>query len=503
MTTIGTREEKSLLRSISGKGDIPTINECRNYLISNGFQIDDPRWNECFEKLFEHEFLNEKIFHEIFHSRMDEFRSLVNKDLAIPQFENFTFEVDQIYYKVKRITTGQLTKQIPQLGKVNPDLFGYSVCSINGQRYSKGDSEEHFTVQGAGNPIIYAIALEMYGLEGVHKLVDKEPSGQSYNAITFTDNDLPYNPMINAGAIALCSLVEKENDPSVKFESVLKWWKELAGGFKPGFDNSVYLSERINSDQNYALARLMKAKGILKESDNIVDILEFYFQCCSIEMDCNKLSIVAATLANGGVCPLTNKRIFDTKTTRSVLSLMYSCGMYEESGQFSFNVGLPAKSGISGCTMIIVPGVCGFAVYSPKLDEYSNSTRGIAFANELAKKFPFHNFDVSDVLDAKKKRSEQIVQFFYACFENDIMIVRKMIRLGMDINLADYDGRTAMHIACSEGNYETVQLLLQHRASFALKDRWGKTALDNAVEGGYFDIENSIRKLQFHRGLTI
>jgi glutaminase len=171
------------------------------------------------------------------------------------------------------------------------------------------------------------------GEEVVHKSVDREPSGQAFNSMALTPyDDLPYNPMVNAGAIMVCSLIEKDKDAAQKFESTCAWWKRLAGGFKPGFDNAVYLSERNTADKNFSLAYLLKSKAKFHEEVNIVEVLEFYFQCCSVEMTTDSMAIVAATLANGGVCPITNERVFSSKTTRAVLSLMYSCGMYDYSG---------------------------------------------------------------------------------------------------------------------------------------------------------------------------
>jgi glutaminase len=160
--------------------------------------------------------------------------------------------------------------------------------------------------------------------------------------MALTRENIPYNPMVNAGAIMTCSLLGRDNDPAERFESVMNWWKRLAGGFKPGFDNSVYLSERLTADRNFSLAYMMKAAGAFPEGIDLVSTLEFYFQCCSIEMNCESMAILAGTLANGGVCPVTGERVFSTKTTTNVLSLMFSCGMYDYSGQYAFSVGLPA-----------------------------------------------------------------------------------------------------------------------------------------------------------------
>jgi glutaminase len=494
MSSERVKHYKSLYDNISEGNPHPSINDCRDFLVRNGFQLDDPRWEELFHKLFKLEHLEENVFLELFQARLADIRRCIQKEFAIPDFIEFTKEIDNIFEEIKIIDQGETSKQIPQLSKKNPDLFGFSVCTINGQRYGKGDYQEPFTIQACANPINYAIALETCGDEKVHSVVDKEPSGQTFNAITFTDKGLPYNPLVNAGAIAICSIIDEKSEPATKFESIQKWIRRAAGGFKPDYDNASFLSERLTAERNYALARLMKSKGLFNSNINIDNVLEFYFQCCSIELDCNRLAIIAATLANGGICPITNERVFSNKTSRSVLSLMFSCGMYEHSGQFAFTIGIPAKSGISGCIMAVIPGICGFCVFSPRIDDFGNSLRGVKFCEELVKRYPFHNFELTQNISLRRNKSEQINVMFFACYENDLVTITKLIKHGMDVNFRDYDDRTPLHIACSEGNIEAVQLLLQYKADPNIKDRWGQSPLDNAIKAGHFDIEKIITK---------
>jgi glutaminase len=152
------------------------------------------------------------------------------------------------------------------------------------------------------------------------------------------------------------------------------------------------LSERNTADTNHALAYLMKSAGAFPKGVDIKKVLEFYFQNCSLQCNTDAMSIIAATLANGGVCPLTNERVLQTKTVKDVLSIMNSCGMYDYSGEFAFRVGLPAKSGVSGAIMIIVPGVMGICTLSPKLDIYGNSSKGVQFCQSISEKYALHYF---------------------------------------------------------------------------------------------------------------
>lgn len=138
----------------------------------------------------------------------------------------------------------------------------------------------------------------------------------------------------------------------------------------------------------------MKSHGAFPNNSKIdlKETLEFYFQCCSLQADCDFMSVVAGTLANGGICPLTGEQILMPSTVTEVLSLMASCGMYDYSGEFCFNVGLPSKSGVSGAVVTVIPGVMGVCTYAPPLDEYGNSAKGVQFCTELSKMFSFHLF---------------------------------------------------------------------------------------------------------------
>jgi len=208
--------------------------------------------------------------------------------------------------------------------------------------------------------------------------VGVEPSGVSFNAITLNPDNLPHNPLINAGAIMIASLIKPEFEDSARFSYCMNIWDRLCGD-KVTYDNTVFLSERNSADTNFALAYLMKSKSAFESNVEISRALEFYFQCCSIETDAEKMSVIAGSLANGGTNPLTGDQIFHSDTVKQILSVMNSCGMYDYSGKFAFTVGLPAKSGVAGGIMLIVPGLMGVATYAPPLDSYGNSAKGVQF----------------------------------------------------------------------------------------------------------------------------
>ncbi|WP_327035094.1 glutaminase A [Micromonospora ureilytica] len=416
-------------------------------------------------------------------------------DLVIPDFAALRTEIFAIYEGLRGVDDGQVADYIPQLGRVDPEKFGIALCTTDGQRFALGDAESVFCVQSICKPINYCLALEQHGAEQVHRHVGREPSGRGFNELTLNNEGLPHNPMINSGAIMCCSLLRPSWEMADRFDHVAETWRRLAGGGAVGFNNAVYLSERRTADRNFALGYFMREHRAFPDGTDLTETLEFYFQCCSIEVDARSLSVVAASLANGGVNPLTRERIFSADTVRKCLSLMSSCGMYDYSGEFAFAIGLPAKSGVSGGLMIVVPGVLGICVWSPRLDALGNSVRGVAFCKELVNRFNFHVYDTlatgedSGKRDPRRGRNEEAVasttRLLWAASHGDLEYVRLALAAGEDPNSADYDRRTALHLAASEGNLDVVQYLLDHGADPTLRDRWGGTPLDDAERGAH------------------
>ena len=364
------------------------------FLESNGIFLDDARLFKTKQKL--REYNDQLIFTEFmncFESSCDIIDQIINKNMIIPDFEDFTDQITKFYNETRGNDNGKLATYIPQLANISPEKFGISICTIDGQRFNIGDCKEEFCIQSCCKPINYCIAIENNTPDIVHRHVGHEQSGQRFNAIVFDENNLPHNPLINAGAIMTCSLIERGKNCADRFDSVMKIWKQLAGNKFVGYNNSVYLSERDNADINHALARIMKARDIFPENTDINKVLDFYFQCCSIMLTTNTFAIVASTLANGGVCPLTNVRIFSPETVRNCLSIMYSSGMYDYSGKFAFSIGIPAKSGVGGGIYLVIPNVMGICIWSPKLDKYGNSVRGIEICEKIVDVYNFHNFD--------------------------------------------------------------------------------------------------------------
>jgi glutaminase len=303
--------------------------------------------------------------------------------------------------------------------------------------------------------------------------------------------------MINAGAIMSGALIKPDLTMADRFDHVVNLWTDLAGGRRPGFSNATYLSERGTADRNFALGYFLREKKAFPPGTDLVAALEFYFQCCSMEMTAESMSMVAATLANGGVCPTTGKRVLQPGTVQKCLSLMYSCGMYDYSGAWAFHVGLPAKSGVSGAIMVVVPNVLGLCVWSPRLDPQGNSVRGIEFCKELVATFAFHNYDSlsasQDKVDPRRRAGEEqrdlVGDLCWAASEGDLGALRRIAARGASLCVADYDGRTPAHLAASEGHLHVLEFLADQGVELDPRDRWGNSPLDDARRERHADVE--------------
>ena len=463
----------------------------------HGIQADDPRIADCLRALRQHEGpITEEVCADLFRENFSLVERAIKDRFVIPRFYEFEKEISEIFEHCAGVKGGAVANYIPQLAQVDSAQFAVSATTIDGQHASFGDSDTSYCVQSTCKPINYAIALEERGEKFVHRHVGREPSGRSFNELALNSRGLPHNPMINAGAIMSCSMIRPKAPLADRFVHVMDIWKRLAGGKAPGFNNPVFLSEKATADRNFALAYFMQEKGAFPKGTNILETLDFYFQACSIEVTARQMSVIAATLANAGVCPITNDRIFSNDTVKNCLSLMYSCGMYDFSGEFAFTMGLPAKSGVSGALMVVVPQVAGFAIWSPRLDALGNSVRGVEFCRELVKRFSIHNYD--NLLNQQTKkdptcrdvqhRGDQVYQLINAASIGDINEISRLVAHGADINAADYDGRSPLHLAASEGRKEAVAFLLSRNADCTAKDRWGATPFDDAKRHNHAEL---------------
>jgi glutaminase len=489
------------------QNDFVTKADIIDVITNAGIERCDNRVKEIYKALdavSDSEKIDNKKFEKIISKNISLFEKIVKKHLIIPDFAEFTKNIKELYDITKSNDAGHNADYIPQLARVDSNLYGVSFCSLDGQLLNIGDYTEDFCLQSTCKAINYCIALELNGSEKVHQHVGREPSGVKFNELTLNDKNIPHNPMINSGAIMTCSLIKPELDLADRFDYITNIWYELVGQEKVGFDNTVYHSEKGTADRNFALAYFMKEMNSFPDKTDIYKTLDFYFQCCSVQVNSKQFATAVATLANGGVCPKTGVRVFSPDTVKNCLSMMYSCGMYNFSGEYSFTVGLPAKSGVSGALMLVIPDLGGFGIFSPRLDKIGNTVRGVEFSKKLVEKFSFHNYDGlvgsnNEKINPRKSRAESDVDLTFmmisAASHGDVDEIRRLIALGVDVNRGDYDLRTPLHLASAEGHFDAVELLLDKGASIEVKDRWNQTPLDDAKSNQRKDIIELFKSL--------
>lgn len=301
----------------------------------------------------------------------------------------FRTYLKELHARYSGVSEGRVADYIPELAKANPDWFGIAVTTVNGQTYEIGDCRQDFTIQSVSKPFVYGLALEDNGRDGTLRRVGVEPTGDAFNSIIKLDakSGRPQNPMVNAGAIATAGLV-KGAHMTERFNRLGAMFARYAG--RPlSIDMAVYTSERSTGHRNRALAHLMLNFDMI--DPNVDEILDLYFQQCSVLVTARDLAVMGATLANGGVNPVTGEQALAPDYVQDVLSVMYSCGMYDYTGEWSYRVGLPAKSGVGGGVVVVVPRMMAIAVFSPALDERGNSVRALCVCEAISKELGLHS----------------------------------------------------------------------------------------------------------------
>ena len=316
----------------------------------------------------------------------------MQKTEELPGHAHLRKTLDRLHKKYGECNEGNVATYIPELGKANPDHFGVAVVGVDGDVYEAGETSAEFTIQSISKAFVFGLAVETHGRDAVLKRVGVEPSGDAFNSLELRSSRKPFNPMINAGAITDTGMI---TGASVKerMNKILRLLSDAAGR-ELRVDEGVYRSEKETGHRNRAIGHLLKNVDLI--DGEVDEVLDLYFQQCSVLLNARDLATMGATLANLGTNPVTGKEVLSFDSVRDVLSVMFTCGMYDFAGEWAFRVGIPAKSGVGGGILAVINRQLGIGTYSPRLDSMGNSVRGIRLCTDLADEMGLHVFNFTN-----------------------------------------------------------------------------------------------------------
>ena len=429
--------------------------------------------------------------------------------LVIPDFADFSSRIERMFLETLANRDGIQPDYIAPLQERDAEHFAFAIVTIDGQILQLGDAATDFSLQSMCKPFNYCFVLEDLGEKKVHEHIGMEPSGRPFNARVLLEDgtNRPHNPMINAGAIMAVALLKPELPVHRRLEHVRNMWATLIGAKRPRFNAWMAQEEMRTGDNNRALGYMMKAAGVLPRGPETVDhelrdALELYFSICALEMTAIDVATAAATLANSGVCPTTQERVLKPTPVRDCLSQMQMCGMYDGSGAFCFRIGVPAKSGVGGGVMLVIPGLMGICSWSPRLDQNGNSVRGVEMAKRLTDTYRLHLYDgvasMGERIDPRvtiaRWRASLTSQALWAASTGDLRALRRLYEEHADLQKGDYDMRSPMHLAAAEGHTDAIAFLLEHDINPNQPDRWGGYPLDDAILGNHEEAVELLKK---------
>ena len=506
-TTTARSREENLFYSLCD--DNNTVIQSKNLIksmINAGFKPDDYRLKDLFLELNNHKELSLDLFKKVIQKSELFVEKALRGELVIPDFKNFTEKIDDIYGVLPN-TDGELALHPPITRSTQPIWDRY--CHYRWSSIPKGQANIDFSIQSMCKPFNYCFAIEELGLDEVHRHVGQEPSGRFFDDLSLlkqekdggsenNDSNVPFNPMINAGAIMTAGLIqsklrdeERLNHVREQMGKMIGWKQDGSSEIQlPRFNKEMARQENFKGYNNLALGYLLMATGNLPHEKNpcpkdafphqeatfdfyiepaVVKALKLYFSICSIEMSALDVAMAAATLANGGVCPVTQERALEQETVRKCLPVVQMCGMYNGSGKFFQEIGLPAKSGVGGGVFLVVPKLMGICIFSPRLDVHGNSVRGIEMARQLSSNYLLHIFDglmtTMDRPDLRvpisRWRASRCSESIWAASIGDIRTLQRLQSEQRDLEAGDYDRRTPLHLAAAEGHTDIVNSYLK------------------------------------------
>jgi len=286
------------------------------------------------------------------------------------------------------IDLGEVATYIPELGKADKNHLGICVCTKEGEKFSVGDTQVRFSIQSISKVISLAVGVELCGFDAIFKQIGMEPSGDAFNSLIKLEesNPHPYNPMINSGAIAVCSYLSEK----ISFEEMMELARKFCMDDEIVLDEKVFQSEMSHVSRNRAIAYLLESKGVI--TSDVEKSLEFYTKMCSLSVTAESLAALALLFANRGIQLKTGEHLLRPDTVKVVKTIMMTCGMYDGSGEFAVRVGIPSKSGVGGGILSVVDKRMGIGIFGPSLDEKGNSIAGERALQYLSAELGLHMF---------------------------------------------------------------------------------------------------------------
>ncbi|XP_029698125.1 glutaminase liver isoform, mitochondrial isoform X1 [Takifugu rubripes] len=469
------------------------VNQFFEAIWNSGLHKSDPRLRECFFHLRKLQDADGSMDRNTFHRCITGFVSLILKALqgrfVIPDFSTFTEETQKLFSRCRQL----LSVQEKEKDSMDSMKWGVAVCTVDGQRLTLGDWAGSLALGELSWPVVYGVAVDLLGSDLVHRYVGMEGYSRYDSPFTLTKTGIPHSPLTETGAIITTSLLQLagrlSSEEEEKYDSVLNVIQRLCNKEHASLNCSSYQRNRKASVRLHGLSFYLQEKKCFPDKVDINAVLDLMLQCCSTELTCESGAAMAASLANGGLCPLSGDQVLSPAATRSMLSMMQVAGMKEYSSTFQFKTSIPAVSSSHGSLLAVVPGVLGLMAFSPELDACGNPWRAIHFCQELISTFQLHSFDIRtpfrQILAYRQWKAEsegyQIINVLLAAFKGDVQALRRYFLSGVDVKAVDYDGRTALHVAAAEGHAEVIRFLLENvGANPALKDRWGSSPLQEA-----------------------
>lgn len=292
--------------------------------------------------------------------------------------------VDEVHQKYLNVQEGKNADYIPALAKVNDKLFSVSIVTAEGKMYNSGDVKHHFSVQSIGKIFTLALAMDQQGSEAIMDKIGVDATGLPFNSVMAVElnKERSVNPLVNAGAMAAVSMVKAKNKKA-KWNMIEQKMEVFAGRDLTVLDE-IYKSEAATNQHNQAIAKLLESYE--RFYDDVAESVDLYTRMCSVGVTSRDLAVMGATYANGGVNPITGKRAVKAENVPRILSVMATAGLYDDTGIWLYKVGLPAKSGVGGGIVAIVPGKYGIAAFAPPLDAAGNSVRAQLAIEEIAER---------------------------------------------------------------------------------------------------------------------